>query len=160
MSEQAGDRNEGITGTPKKLFDTQPEKASTTGRRRFKNMTDTRLFLGDLGTQNALGQMVSFETLEPHETKDLGAYYTDEQLLKSRAIRDFIERKFLVELEVGEPVPGNPVSSPAGVIRQRGKEMNEFADPTVDNEYDIRLEEVKRQAEEEDRATQIGSGAR
>ena len=79
-------------------------------RHVFTNLTDTKLFLGDLGTKNSLGQMECFESLEPGESKDLGAFYPDEKLLESKALHQFIQEGKIME---GRPSTSLKTATPA-----------------------------------------------
>lgn len=141
--------------TGEKLFSEERLFGTGEERRVFTNMTSTILLISDLGQRDSAGRISEMESIGPHETKDLGAFYSDEVLLKSKILRSFIKEGKLIE---GRPTADTPrISDPGDVLRERGAQMNEFTDPTK-NDYDVRLKAVQEKEKQEDEESKVGSG--
>jgi hypothetical protein len=125
-------------------------------RRVFTNLTDSRLIISDLGVKpGPQGMIAESEVFDPRQSRDLGQYYTDAQLLTSKALRHFIEEKKLME---GRPAADfKPPVTDTQKVRERGKDVNEFQDPSR-NPYDEALTKLKDKEATEDNETKVGMG--
>lgn len=118
-------------------------------RRVFTNVTDSLILIEDLGVKDPSGRISDMESLNPGETKDLGAYYKDEELLASKSLRRFISEGKIVEGKAEKQVDPN---SPAQVLQTLGKHASTFDDPTK-NDYDKALTVLNEKEDREDRET-------
>lgn len=150
MVEIAEDKDQG-----EKLFSEERLFGTGEARRVFTNMTSTILLISDLGQRDSAGRISEMESIGPHETKDLGAFYSDETLLKSKILRSFIKEGRLIEGRSDSVTPR--IKDEGDILRERGAQMNEFTDPT-ENDYDKRLKAVQEKEKLEDEESKVGSG--
>ena len=153
MARKQGEQNKTMLFPDKakgKLFAAQEE------RHVFTNLTDSRLIISDLGVKpGPQGMIAESEVFAPRESRDLGQYYSDAQLLASKALRHFIEEGKLLE---GRPAPDfKPPVTDTQKVRERGKDVNEFQDPSH-NPYDDALAKLKDKEATEDNETKVGMG--
>lgn len=122
--------------------------------RVFTNLSDCVLLLSDLGQKGQMGEVITSEVINPKESKDLGAIYSDDELLKSRTLRLFIQKGLVMEGR--PPTDFKWPDTPKSILQARGKVSNEFTDP-LKNEYDDRLLAVEQRDKKEDLETRMGA---